>query len=167
MTFGRYTPQSPTQRYSDRMDRTAATMEAVRRAKKPSVSMEGGTRGARPKSEAKRNRALLEMAQGRECLLRVPGVCQGDTATTVACHRNEGKGMGQKQSDPMSAWGCVACHRWYDQSGAPREVKRARFMLAHMDQVIEWRKVASDPGEPVRFRRAAQWALDTLNAEAA
>jgi hypothetical protein len=39
--------------------------------------------------------------------------------------------------------------------------------LAHMDQVIEWRKVASDPGEPVRFRRAAQWALDQLNAEAA
>jgi hypothetical protein len=49
MSFARYTPQSPTQRYSDRMDRTAATMEAVRRAKKPSVSMEGGTRGARPK----------------------------------------------------------------------------------------------------------------------
>jgi len=171
MSFGqRYTPQSPTQRYSDRMDRTAATMEAVRRAKKPSVSMEGGTRGARPKSEAKRNPALLEMARGRECLLRVPGVCQGDMATTVACHSNwseHGKAGARKADDQYSAWGCAACHRWLDPGPAKAEVKRARFMLAHMDQVIEWRKVASDPGEPVRFRKAAQWALDQLNAEAA
>jgi len=78
-----------------------------------------------------------------------------------------GKSKGRKADDCYAIFCCAACHRWLDQGPAPAEVKRARFMLAHMDQVIEWRKVASDPGEPVRFRRAAQWALDQLNAEAA
>lgn len=122
---------------------------------------------AAPKSEAKRNPALLEMAQGRRCLLRVPDVCTGDTATTVAAHSNfaeHGKSGARKADDCYSVWGCAACHRWLDAGTAPREVKRARFTLAHLDQVVEWRHVALDMGEPARFRRAAQWALDALKA---
>jgi hypothetical protein len=148
---------------ADRKESNRATLVGGARSITPGTYA-GATAGAVPKTEAKRNPALLEMAQGRECMLRVPGVCTGDTATTVACHQNEGKGMGQKQSDARSCWGCMACHRWYDQSGAKREVKRARFQLALLDQCIEYRRIASDPGEPVRFRKAAAWALDQLGA---
>jgi hypothetical protein len=170
VSFTRYTPADPKQRYRERMGRTAVLMDEVRRQEKPSVSMEGGTTGPAPKSEAKRNQALREMAQGRKCLLRVFDLCTGDTAMTVACHSNwseHGKAGARKADDTYMVWGCGACHRWLDQGPAKAEVKRARFTLAHMDQVIEWRRVASDPGEPVRFRKAAQWALDELNARAA
>ncbi|KQP02474.1 DUF1364 family protein [Pseudorhodoferax sp. Leaf265] len=114
-----------------------------------------------------RNPALLEMAQGRPCLLIAVPDCHGmreDTSTTVACHQNQGKGTSQRRPDQYSVWGCRACHTWYDQSGAPRETKRARFLTAHIRQVDHWRYIATSKAEPERARRAAQWALDRLNA---
>ncbi|CAN7594464.1 DUF1364 family protein [Pseudorhodoferax sp. LjRoot39] len=120
-----------------------------------------------PKDVPGRNAAVLEMAHGRPCLLiAVPG-CHGlrdDHSTTVACHQNEGKGMGTKRPDQYSVWGCIACHQWLDQSGAPRETKRARFLSAHVRQVDYWRHIATSPAEPVRYRNGAQWALQMLNA---
>lgn len=120
---------------------------------------------ARPKSAPKRCPALLAMAKDRPCLLRVPLVCTGGTATTVACHSNlgrHGKSGGRKADEPFSCWGCSACHRWLDQGPAPAEEKEAVFMSAHVRQVLEWRRIAQDPAEPKRFRRAAAWALDQL-----
>jgi hypothetical protein len=126
---------------------------------------------AAPKSEPKRNSALLQMAEKRPCLLRVPGVCNGFPETTVACHSNfaeHGKAGARKADDCYSVWGCAACHKWLDQPighrGPTYEEKRGRFMLAHDDQVIEWRRVAADSTEPERFRKAALWALEQLNA---
>lgn len=72
--------------------------------------------------------------------------------------------MGIKQSDAFTAWGCAACHCWYDQSGAPRAEKRRLFMAAHLRQVLEWRRIAADTAEPERFRQAARRALEQLNA---
>jgi hypothetical protein len=120
-----------------------------------------------PKTAPKRNRALLDMAQGRRCLLRIDGVCTGDTATTVACHSNlsiHGKAGARKADDCYSVWGCMACHRWLDQGDAPAKRKETVFTLAHLDQVFEWWHVTKDTGEPERFRKAAAWALDQLNA---
>ncbi len=121
-----------------------------------------------PKAKPNRNPTLLEMARGRYCLLRVPGVCLGGTDSTVAAHSNagcHGKGMGRKASDAYSVWACRACHiEWMDQGPEPKTVKQAAFMRAHADQVLEWRRIANDAREPLRFRRAAQWALDILNA---
>lgn len=48
-----------------------------------------------PKEPRQRNPHLLKMAQGEPCLLRIPGVCNGDSDTTVAAHSNQsahGKG---------------------------------------------------------------------------
>lgn len=52
-------------------------------------------------------------AQGEDCTLRIPGVCNRDPATTVLCHSNrlaDGKGMGLKAPDTAAAFGCSACH---------------------------------------------------------
>lgn len=138
----------------------AAPLRRIERA----VSYAGTTTPA-PKPQTYRDPVLLEMARGRRCLLLAVEGCQGASGlTTVACHRNEGKGMGQKQSDAYTTWGCVACHGWYDRSGAPRAEKRRAFMAAHLRQVLEWRRIATDPSEPERFRKAAQRALDELKA---
>jgi hypothetical protein len=114
------------------------------------------------------------MAQGRPCLLTVPARLGMDgsawcksTDTTVACHSNlseHGKAGARKADDCYSVWGCGACHFWLDFSRAPAEQKEAVFMGAHLAQVLEWRRVAADESEPERFRKAAQWALDALNA---
>jgi hypothetical protein len=124
----------------------------------------GSTSGPVLRDEPMRDRTLLDMAHGRPCLLLVPGCCNHRLDTTVACHRNEGKGMGLKQSDEQSCWGCAACHRWYDQSGAPREVKRAAFDAAYPRQVQAWQQVAADPAEPRRFRNAARRALAQIES---
>lgn len=125
----------------------------------------GGVSGeAVPKSQPLRDQALRDMAEGRPCMFLIPAVCNVRQETTVLCHENQGKGTGTKQSDERAAWGCAACHEWYDRSGAPREAKRAAFMGAHSRQVLAYRVVATDPSEPERFRNAARRALERLNA---
>jgi len=128
---------------------------------------EGGTTGPAPKSEAYRDRALLDMAHGRPCLLLVPGVCNHRLDTTVACHSNlsvHGKAGARKADDCYVVYGCWPCHAWLDSGKAPAEQKEQVFMAAHLRQVLAWRQIAADPSEPDRFRRAAQRALEHLNA---
>ena len=77
-----------------------------------------------------RNRALLDLAHGKACLLQIPDVCIGGTETTVACHSNQarhGKAGWLKAHDWAAAWGCSACHACIDQNttGASYEEKVA------------------------------------------
>ena len=59
---------------------------------------------------------LREQARGRDCQIRLPGVCNFDPATTVLCHyRLVGlSGMGMRSPDVCAAWGCSACHAYCD-----------------------------------------------------
>jgi hypothetical protein len=66
---------------------------------------------------------LTELARGQDCTFRVPGVCNRNPETTVWCHSNEsehGKGVGCKSHDPHGAFGCSACHDWYDRTRDPQ-----------------------------------------------
>ena len=120
-------------------------------------------RGAVPKTEPHRNRALLAMARGQRCLLQVPGVCRPDPATTVACHSNQfahGKAGARKADDQWHVYGCSECHRWLDQGPAPAAEKVERFAAAHCWMVALWQDIVAgvQPATP-RERRAAEWAL--------
>jgi len=122
---------------------------------------------AQPKTAPHRNRRLLDLARGQPCLLRVPGVCQGGTETTVAAHSNlsiHGKGGARKADDIYSVFSCGTCHAWLDQGRAPRTAKEAAFMLGHLRQVEQWRLMATNVGTSAADRAAAQWALDLLGA---
>lgn len=59
---------------------------------------------------------LTKLARDRECLIRIPGVCNGDRETTVLCHiRMIGvSGGGLKAPDLLGAHGCSACHAVVD-----------------------------------------------------
>ncbi|MES2247603.1 MAG: nuclease domain-containing protein [Pseudomonadota bacterium] len=123
-------------------------------------------RGAVPKTEPQRNPALLAMARGQSCLLRVPGVCRPDPATTVACHSNQsvhGKAGARKADDQWHVYGCDACHHWLDQGPAPAAEKTERFAAAHSWMVSIWRDIVAgmQPSAP-KERKAAQWALDRI-----
>ena len=95
-----------------------------------------------------RDKSLLKLAQGEECLLKVPEICQGGVETILACHSNhgsDGKGMGQKASDAATVWGCAACHKWLDQGPASKDVKGKAFQDAQFAQYAEWLKIARTP----------------------
>lgn len=55
---------------------------------------------------------LRNATAAQTCTLRIPGVCNGDTAKVVACHlRHFGAaGMGEKPSDLFMVDGCSDCH---------------------------------------------------------
>ncbi|MCG9052366.1 DUF1364 domain-containing protein [Laribacter hongkongensis] len=60
-------------------------------------------------------------------------------------HRNEGKGMGMKSSDHMTAALCPTCHHEIDNGkGLPRDERRARMdraiVLTH-DRLVKAGKV--------------------------
>lgn len=116
------------------------------------------------KPQPYRDRALLDMARGRPCLM--PGRLHADTDTTVAAHSNHmehGKSKGRKADDCYSVWACAICHAWYDQGNASRFEKRRAFDEAFAEQRLQWRKIASDQHEPMRFRAAALLALEFIN----
>lgn len=130
----------------------------------------GTTTGPAPKSRARRRPRLLELARSMPCLLQVPGVCNRDTSTTVACHSNwgeHGKAGARRADDCYSAWGCYACHAWLDQGDADAVLKRPIFDAALLRQVEWWARIAADPSRGEPDRRAARWAIDQLRLDAA
>lgn len=55
---------------------------------------------------------LRKLAEGKPCQIRIPGICNNDTRTTVLAHvRMAGlAGIGQKPNDLIGAWACHTCH---------------------------------------------------------
>ena len=96
-----------------------------------------------PAMKRKANRLRL-VARGRECQIRIPGVCNGDNSTVVLCHL-PGGGMARKQPDLCAAWGCAACHDAVDgrsKTDYPREVLK----LWHLEGVIRTQQALLDEG---------------------
>lgn len=146
--------------------RKVATIDDPSRFKWGQEVGEGIT--AQPKTEAKRNPAVMDMARGRMCMLQAPYTMSHDPATTVACHGNGhqfGKGASRKANDQYTVWGCFECHAWLDQGSATQQEKERVFHLGMFRQMLAWEQVASSESEPQRFRRAAEWALDQLQAD--
>lgn len=56
---------------------------------------------------------ITKSAQGQDCQVRIPGVCNHNPETTVLAHLNGG-GMGMKAPDWQGAYCCSACHSWLD-----------------------------------------------------
>jgi len=57
---------------------------------------------------------LRKYAQGKPCMVRLPG-CNGGGETTVLAHyRDSSTGMGKKEADQLGAWACCYCHSVVD-----------------------------------------------------
>lgn len=74
---------------------------------------------------------LRELARGKPCMVRVPGVCNYNPETTVLAHvRMVGiSGMGVKAPDVLGAWACNACHDYCDNRGYEGDPYSRRLML--------------------------------------
>jgi hypothetical protein len=117
-----------------------------------------------PKNPPGRSQAYRDLARGQPCMIQVPGVCCGNTETTVLAHSNEGalgKGMAMKADDAIgSAWACFTCHSWVDHGQASAESKKAAMAAAFERQILELERIAATSNP--RDRAAAQWALDRI-----
>lgn len=96
-----------------------------------------------------RDKDLLDLAQGQECLLMIHRRCLGpEGSTTVACHDNSlqsGKGMALKADDSRTVWGCYWCHSLLDQGNMEYEERQEAFEQAYDRQMEEWLKIAQNP----------------------
>jgi ferredoxin len=59
---------------------------------------------------------LRKLARGRDCQIRLAGICNHNPETTVLAHyRMAGlSGMGIKSPDVCGAWACSNCHAYVD-----------------------------------------------------
>ena len=59
---------------------------------------------------------IRDSAAGKDCAVRLPGICNRDPATTVHAHFRlvNVSGMGLKVPDFMGARACSACHAYID-----------------------------------------------------
>lgn len=80
---------------------------------------------------------LRQSARGQQCQVRIPGICNGDPATTVLAHLSGG-GMGYKRHDIHGAYACSACHDVID--GRTR-ADLEEVALYHLEGVIRTQEI--------------------------
>ena len=80
---------------------------------------------------------LRKAAKDRGCTVRIPGVCNFNSATTVLAHiRLAGvSGMGMKSPDLLGAWACSACHDAVDRRFRT-DLDRDYVRLAHLEGMV-------------------------------
>lgn len=87
---------------------------------------------------------ITKSARGKDCQVRVMGVCRGDTETTVFAHLNGG-GMGRKHSDLHGAYACRDCHAWLDGEYVKDSTREQRD-FEHMQGIIRTQAILLSEG---------------------
>jgi hypothetical protein len=81
---------------------------------------------------------LRKEAKGRDCMVRLPNICNHNSETVVLCHvRLVGvSGMGMKApSDLIGAWACSSCHDAIDRR-SHTDLDRDYVRLAHLEGMV-------------------------------
>lgn len=89
---------------------------------------------------------LTKAARGRDCQIRIPGVCNFNPETTVLAHyRLAGTcGTGIKPHDELAAWACSSCHDEIDRR--TRNVDSDTARLYHAEGVMRTQQVLREEG---------------------
>ena len=88
---------------------------------------------------------LRKSAKGRECQVRIPGVCNHNPETVVLAHIN-GAGMGIKANDIHAAFCCSSCHDALDGRNRSSGLNPDLLRLYHLDGVIRTQRVWLNEG---------------------
>ncbi|GKX47996.1 MULTISPECIES: DUF1364 domain-containing protein [Pectobacterium] len=86
-------------------------------------------------------------ARGRDCQIRIPGVCNFNPETTVLAHyRLAGTcGTGIKPGDIQGAWACSSCHDEIDRRTRHTDTETAR--LCHAEGVMRTLNILISEGK--------------------
>lgn len=81
---------------------------------------------------------LREAAKGMPCMVRIPGVCNGNPETTILGHyRLSGlNGIGMKPPDICGAWVCSACHDCVDNRVRSDDWEYTEVRFMHAEGVL-------------------------------
>jgi hypothetical protein len=113
---------------------------------KPAATAKAPATRPKMKSRGPKMTPIRKAAQGQDCTLRIPGVCNYNPETTVLCHSpylSSGRGMGLKAPDTEACFGCSSCHD-------------------HLDKRVPWRSWMTDflmEGAFIRARNATHEIL--------
>ncbi|ASM12280.1 DUF1364 domain-containing protein [Serratia marcescens] len=90
---------------------------------------------------------LRKEARGRDCQIRIPGVCNFNPETTVLAHyRLAGTcGTAIKPDDSQAAWACSACHDEIDRRTRFIDANDARLM--HAEGVMRTQEILRKEGK--------------------
>lgn len=90
---------------------------------------------------------LRKEARGRECQIRIPGICNGNPETVVLAHyRLTGTcGTAIKPPDEQGAWGCGACHDECDRR--TRLIDNDTARLYHAEGVMRTQYILRKEGK--------------------
>jgi hypothetical protein len=84
---------------------------------------------------------LRDLARGQSCMVRIPGVCNWNTETTVLAHirRPGNAGVALKPSDLCGVWACSSCHDEIDRrtQAVPSEQIPA-YLLDALVRQLDW-----------------------------
>ena len=91
---------------------------------------------------------LRKAAKGRECQVRLPGICNGDPATTVLAHYRlaGGSGMGMKRPELIAKFSCTQCPDAIDRR-AHTDLERDYVRLAHAEGVFRTQAILIAEGK--------------------
>jgi len=87
---------------------------------------------------------ITKSAKGEECQIRLDGICNFDTSTTVFAHIGGG-GMGTKQLDTEGSYACSSCHDAVDFR-APTKESRVYLRVYHHEGCMRTRKILLEKG---------------------
>jgi len=90
---------------------------------------------------------LRDAARGQPCMVRLPGICNGDEATTVLAHIGIAgtRGMGFKGPDWCATFACSSCHDVLD-SRTPSTLPRDYIKTCAMEGMIRTLTLISTTG---------------------
>ena len=92
---------------------------------------------------ARKQTNLTKSARGKECQVRIPGVCNFDSETVVLAHLN-GAGMGLKHADIHGAYACSECHRVL--VGGNKGFTKQMILLFHLEGMVRTQKIMLSEG---------------------
>ena len=80
---------------------------------------------------------LRKLAKGRDCMIRIDGICNFNPETTVLAHyRMAGLcGIGNKPNNLQGSWACSACHDACD-GRTKTAYSRDELRLMHLEGVM-------------------------------
>jgi hypothetical protein len=92
------------------------------------------------------SKKLRDSARGQLCMVRIPGVCNFNTETTILAHLNGG-GAGTKKSELFGAFCCSDCHDVLDgRVRIPPPYTTVHIKLMHYEGVERTQQIWLDDG---------------------
>lgn len=88
---------------------------------------------------------ITQSAEGADCQVRYPGVCNFDYATTIFAHKN-GAGVGTKSADIFGSYCCSDCHNIVDNKVQSKSMTKEEIEIYFYHGIFRTQQILLDKG---------------------